>query len=261
MRALVTGAAGVIGSHLSRRLIADGVGVVALDDLSDGSLGGLVDVPEVRFVKADVCDEAAVADAARGCDAIFHEAAKRSVPRSMAFPGMTTDVNVRGTLNMLLAARESRAVVVAASSSSVFGDQDTFPLWEDMPPKPRSPYAASKVAGEVDGATLWRSYGVPYIGMRSFNVYRPRRDPESEYAAVIPRFVVAGLTGGVAEVHADGGQARDFGYIGDVLGANPLAARAPEAAYGQALQHQRGGAEPTRSSSSWGSSSGNAVRP
>lgn len=244
MRALVTGAAGFIGSHLCRRLVAEGAQVVGFDDLSDGTLDNLADVPEVGFVEGDVCDEDAVADAARGCDVIFHEAAKRSVPRSMAFPGLTTDVNVRGSLNVLLAARDPGAVVVAASSSSVYGDQDSFPLHEEMTLKPRSPYAASKVAGEVLGAALWRSFGVPYVAMRYFNVYGPRQDPQSEYAAVIPRFVVACLTGGVAEVHSDGEQARDFSYIDDVLDANLLAARAPQEAYGRAF-NIGGGATPT----------------
>jgi UDP-glucose 4-epimerase len=241
---LVTGAAGFIGSHVCRRLVADGVDVVALDDLSAGSLEALEPVPEVRFVQADLRDESAVADAARGCRAIVHLGAKRSVPFSMEHPGLVTDVNVRGTLNVLLAARDAGAVAVAASSSSVYGDQETFPLVESMTPRPMSPYAASKLALEVYCAAMGRAYGVRAIALRYFNAYGPGQDPESEYAAVVPRFVTACLTGGTAVVHGDGGQSRDFTFIDDVVEANLLAARAPEAAFG-AVYNVGGGRAPT----------------
>ena len=243
-RALVTGAAGFIGSHLAHRLVADGVEVVGLDDLSDGSLENLRDSPEVRFVQADLCDEAAVAEAARGCTAIYHQGAKRSVPRSMEQPGMTTDVNVRGTLNVLLAARDAGAVVVAASSSSVYGDQSEFPLRESMTLAPRSPYAVSKLALEVYCAGIGLSYGVPTVALRYFNVYGPGQDPESEYAAVVPRFAIACLTGARPEVHGDGEQSRDFTYIDDVVEANLRSARAPSEAHGRAC-NIGGGGEPT----------------
>jgi nucleoside-diphosphate-sugar epimerase len=243
-RALVTGAAGFIGSHLARRLVADGVEVVGLDDLSDGSLENLRDVPEARFIEADLCDEQAVAVAAQGCSAIYHQGAKRSVPRSMEQPGLTTDVNVRGTLNVLLAARDAGAVVVAASSSSVYGDQSEFPLRESMTPAPRSPYAASKLAPEVYCAGIGLSYGVPTVALRYFNVYGPGQDPESEYAAVVPRFAVACLTGARPEVHGDGEQSRDFTYIDDVVEANLRSARSPSEAHGRAF-NIGGGGEPT----------------
>jgi UDP-glucose 4-epimerase len=243
-RVLVTGAAGFIGSHQCRRLVADGIEVVGLDDLSDGTLENLKEVPEVRFVQADLRDEAAVSYAARGCDAVIHLGAKRSVPRSMEQPGLTTDVNVRGTLNVLLAAREAEAVVVSASSSSVYGDQDEFPLREDMAPRPRSPYAASKLAGEVYAAALWASYRIPTISMRYFNVYGPGQDPASEYAAVVPRFAVACLRGIPPVVHGDGEQSRDFTYIEDVTDANLRAAQASEPAFGRAY-NIGGGGEPT----------------
>jgi nucleoside-diphosphate-sugar epimerase len=244
-RVLITGAAGFIGSHISRRLVAEGLDVVGLDDLSDGSLDNLRDVPEVRFVEADIRDEAAVAEAARGCATIFHQGAKRAVPRSMAFPAQTTDVNVGGMLNVLLAAQVEGATVVSASSSSVYGDQDEFPLHEGMDLRPRSPYAASKVATEVYCASFWLSHGVRSVSLRYFNVYGPGQDPENEYAAVIPRFIVACLTGAQPVIFGDGEQARDFTYIDDVVEANLGAARAADQASGRAFNI--GGAEPPTS--------------
>jgi nucleoside-diphosphate-sugar epimerase len=243
-RVLVTGAAGFIGSHLCRRLVAEGAEVVGFDDLSEGSLDNLRDVPEVRLIEADLRDEAAVADAARGCSTIYHQGGKRSVPASMERPGLTTDVNVRGTLNVLLAARDARAAVVAASSSSVYGDQTEFPVRESMTPAPRSPYAVSKLALEVFCTGIGLSYGVPTVALRYFNVYGPGQDPESEYAAVVPRFAVACLTGARPEVHGDGEQSRDFTYIDDVVEANLRSATAPEEAHGKAY-NIGGGGEPT----------------
>lgn len=243
-RVLVTGAAGFIGSHLCRRLVAEGSVVVGLDDLSEGSLDNLADVPEVKFVEGDLRDEDAVAEAARGCDSIFHQGARRSVARSMVEPGITNDTNVRGTLNVLLAARETRASVVAASSSSVYGDQAVFPQVERMAPQPRSPYAASKLAVEVYCGAVWRSYGVPSAALRYFNVYGPRQDPASEYAAVVPRFTVACLIGERPVIQGDGEQARDFTYIDDVIDANLAAARTPGACDGTAY-NIGGGQEPT----------------
>src|SRR5262245_4876495 len=162
MRVLVTGAAGFIGSHLCRRLVAEGHEVVGFDDLSEGDEGSnLADVPEARLVEGDVRDADAVADAAAGCEVIFHQAARKSVPRSVAEPEAFAEVNVGGTLNVLLAARDVGAAVVFASSSSVYGDQDAFPLREDLEPRPRSPYAATKLAGEGLARAWWHSYGVP----------------------------------------------------------------------------------------------------
>lgn len=245
MRALVTGAAGFIGSHLCRGLVADGHDVVGLDDLSEGDAEkNLADVPEVRFVVADLRDAAAVAAAAEGCATIFHHAARKSVPRSIREPEVFIDVNVGGTLNVLIAARDVGATVVFASSSSVYGDQEVFPLREDLEPRPRSPYAATKLAGEGLMRSWWHSYGVPTVSLRYFNVYGPYQDPASEYAAVIPRFVTACLSGARPVIYGDGEQARDFTYIDDVVQANLLAARAPEAARGRAL-NAGAGREPT----------------
>jgi UDP-glucose 4-epimerase len=244
MRVLVTGVAGFIGSHLAARLVADGDEVVGLDDMSDGSAENLERAGAIRFVNADLRDQEAVAAAAAGCEVIYHQAAKRSVPRSIQEPELFTDVNVRGTLNVLLAAHAEGARVVAASSSSVYGDQDRFPLVEDMFPKPRSPYAASKLAGEAYYRAFWFSMGVRAVGLRYFNVFGPGQDPASEYAAVVPRFVVACMEGRAPVIHGDGDQARDFTYIDDVVEANILAGRAPDEAQGLAF-NIGGGSRPT----------------
>lgn len=186
-RFLVTGAAGFIGSHLCRRLIAEGHEVVGLDDLSAGRLENLADAPEVIFEEGDLRDREAVGKVAGGCDVIFHQGARKSVPHSIEEPELFTDVNVLGTLNVLLAARDAGASMVFASSSSVYGDQDRFPLTEDMATRPRSPYAATKLAGEAYGRAWWASFGVPTVSLRYFNVYGPGQDPASEYAAVVTR--------------------------------------------------------------------------
>jgi len=244
MRALVTGAAGFIGSHLCRRLVADGHEVLGLDDLSEGTLDNLADVPDAAFLEADLRDEQSVIRAADGVDVIFHQGAKRSVPRSLVEPFLTTDVNVRGTLNVLEAARATRARVVYASSSSVYGDQTTFPLHEALYPRPKSPYAAGKLAGEALAGAYTASLGIPTVGLRYFNVYGPRQDPASEYAAVVARFIVTCLLGGRPVIHGDGEQSRDFTYIDDVVEANLRAANAPEAAHGRSF-NVGGGGEPT----------------
>jgi nucleoside-diphosphate-sugar epimerase len=244
MRFLVTGAAGFIGSAICHRLVAESHDVVGLDDLSVGSAEHLARVPEVRLEVADVRDGEAVAHAAKGCEVILHQAAKKSVPRSIEEPESYTDVNVLGTLSVLLAARERQATVVFASSSSVYGDQDRFPQTEEMVPRPGSPYAASKLAGEGYCRAWWESYRVPAMALRYFNVYGPGQDPASEYAAVVTRFITACLTGSRPTIFGDGEQSRDFTFVDDVVEANLLAARAPEEAFGRAF-NIGGGGEPT----------------
>ena len=244
VRCLVTGAAGFIGSHLSVQLLQEGHEVAGLDDLSEGSLDNLGDVPEMNLIEADVRSEEAVRKAVKGCEVIFHQGALRSVFRSMTSPGPSTDVNVRGTLNVLMSAHEAGARVVFASSSSVYGDQKDFPLRESQRPEPRSPYAATKLTGEVYCQTWWRSFGVPTISLRYFNVYGARQDATSEYAVVVPKFILACLTGEQPIIYGDGEQSRDFTFIDDVVEANLLAARAEERAWGSVL-NVGGGQEPT----------------
>ena len=244
MRVLVTGAAGFIGSHLCRRLQGEGHEVVGVDDLSDGTTENLRDVPEVRLVESDLRNEEAIRNAAAGCHAVLHHGAMKSVPRSVRLPGAFTDVNVRGTLNVLLAAKHEGAQVIFASSSSVYGDQERFPLREDAAPRPLSPYAATKLAGEALCRAWWHSYSVPTVAFRYFNVYGPGQDPMSEYAAVIPRFTMACLRGESPIIYGDGEQGRDFTYIDDVVDANLHALQAPARAAGQGV-NIAGGRKPT----------------
>ncbi len=228
--ALVTGGAGFIGSHLVERLLADGARVRVLDNFSTGARANLA--PRFRghleVLRGDIRNLSVVLRAARGARVIFHQAAMRSVPRSVKDPLGANANNVNGTLNVLEAARRCRVPrVVYASSSSVYGDRPDLPKREDQSPAPVSPYAASKAAGEQYAAIWTRLYGVETVGLRYFNVFGPRQDPKSEYAAVIPRFILWGLSRRPLEIHGDGTQSRDFTYIDNVVEANILAAKAP----------------------------------
>ncbi|HYS16894.1 MAG TPA: SDR family oxidoreductase [Candidatus Binatia bacterium] len=232
--ALVTGGAGFIGSHLVERLLADGGRVRVLDNFSTGARANLGFAPRFRrqleVIRGDVRNLSVVLRAARGARVIFHQAAMRSVPRSVKDPLGANDNNVTGTLHVLEAARRCRVPrVVYASSSSVYGERPELPKREDQPTAPLSPYAASKAAGEHYAVVWTRLYGVETAGLRYFNVFGPRQDPKSEYAAVLPRFILWGLRGRPLEVHGDGTQSRDFTYIDNVVEANLLAAKAPGA--------------------------------
>ena len=237
-RFLVTGGAGFIGSHLVERLLADGHDVRVLDNLSSGSLDNLAFAGSdaaLAVVRGDVRDLSCVEVAAAGVDVIFHQAAMRSVPQSMADPLGTNANNVTGTLHVLEAARRQGVRrVVYASSSSVYGERPDLPKREEQPPAPISPYGASKLAGEQYAAIWNRLYGVETVGLRYFNVFGPRQDPASEYAAVIPKFILAALAGHAVEIHGDGWQSRDFTYVENVVEANILAGEA-EAAAGEVL--------------------------
>ena len=227
---LVTGGAGFIGSHLVERLLRDGHRVRVLDNFSTGTRENLAfsaGNPRLEVVEGDITDLATAIRAARGVEVIFHQAAMRSVPRSVDDPLGANANNVTGTLHVLMAAREARIRrVVYASSSSIYGDRPDLPKREDQTPAPISPYAVSKLAGELY-CTVWsRLYGVETVGLRYFNVFGPRQDPTSQYAAVIPRFILWALSGEPLEVHGDGRQSRDFTYVDSVVEANLLAARA-----------------------------------
>jgi len=233
-RFLVTGGAGFIGSHLVERLAGDGHEVRVLDNFSSGRLANLA-FPRhegaVEIVRGDLRDRACVEAAADGVEVIFHQAALRSVPQSIADPLGTNDQNVTGTLHVLEAARRHAVRrVVYASSSSVYGEQPELPKREEQAPAPISPYGASKLASEQYAAVWSRLYGVETVGLRYFNVFGPRQDPESEYAAVIPKFILAALGREPVEIHGDGEQSRDFTYVDNVVDANLAAAEADGAA-------------------------------
>ena len=230
-RALVTGGAGFIGSHLCDALLAAGFSVRALDDFSSGREQNLSQaIGKIELIRGDLADPATTARACAGVDVVFHEGAIPSVPRSVAEPIRTNRANVDGTLNVLECARQAGVRrVVCAASSSAYGDTEELPKVETMPPNPRSPYALQKYAGEVYARLYHELYGLETVALRYFNVFGPRQDPKSEYAAVVPRFATACLRGEPATIHGDGEQSRDFTFVGDTVRANLLAADAPAA--------------------------------
>ena len=236
-RALVTGGAGFIGSHLVRRLLAEGWEVRVLDNLSTGDRGNLDEIREkVEFLDGDIRDAAAVRSSAAGVDCIWHQAAMASVPRSVADPVLTHDVNVNGTLNVLLAARDLEVPrTILASSSSVYGETPVLPKVESMTPEPLSPYAVHKLVGEQYARQFYLHYGVTTICLRYFNVFGPRQNPDGPYAAVLPRFVERIRAGKKPLVYGSGKQTRDFTYVDNAVEANLLATIAqPERVGGRA---------------------------
>lgn len=228
---LVTGGAGFIGSHLVTAILERGDQVRVLDNFVTGKREHLqLFNGHARVVEGDVRDEALVEQLMEGVDYVLHLAAVVSVPQSMRDPVLTNDVNVSGTLNVLAAARKfSIKRVVFSSSCAVYGDNPQLPLSEQSTTQPLSPYAASKLIGEVYCQTYYRAYGLPTVCLRYFNIYGPRQDPNGDYAAVIPKFVQR-LKGGQAPlIYGDGHQTRDFVYVGDVVRANLLACERPQA--------------------------------
>jgi UDP-glucose 4-epimerase len=216
MRILVTGAAGFIGSHIAERWAREGE-VVGIDDLSTGHIANLDDI-DCRLVEGSILDPEALGAAIEGVDAVVHLAARPSVPRSIVDPMASHEANATGTARVLEAARSSGRdpLVVVASSSSVYGANPELPKHEAMTPMPVSPYAASKLATEQYALAWQHSYGLPTLAFRFFNVFGPRQAPGHAYAAVVPAFVSAALTGAPLVVHGDGLQSRDFTYVGTV---------------------------------------------
>lgn len=226
MRTLVTGGAGFIGSHLVDALVDRGDDVVVLDNLATGKAENVT--RQAKFIEGDVSQPDDVIEAIAGCEVVFHQAALGSVPRSVARPLDTDRANVHGTLTVLAAAREAGVQrVVLASSSSVYGGARQTPTPEDLELMPRSPYAVSKLTGEHYSRVAWELHGLETVCLRYFNVYGPRQRPDSEYAAVIPRFIDSLVQGLAPEVHGDGQQARDFTFVSDAVQANLCAAEAP----------------------------------
>jgi nucleoside-diphosphate-sugar epimerase len=230
---LVTGGAGFIGSHLAGHLLEQGHRVRVLDNFATGrrsNLGALND--EVELIEGDIQSYERVAKAVAGCEVVFHQAALPSVPRSVQDPLTSNATNVIGTLNVLLAARDHEVRrLVYASSSSVYGPSDRRSAKrEDHPTVPISPYATAKLAGEGYARSFHGVYGMETVALRYFNVFGPRQDPASQYAAVIPNFISALLAGEPPVIFGDGQQSRDFTYVGNVVWANLLAMDAPDAA-------------------------------
>ena len=228
MRTLVTGGAGFIGSNLVRALLARGDDVRVLDNFSTGNRDNLAGLEhDLELVEGDLRSYERVHAAVRGIEIVFHQGALPSVPRSVQDPLTTTAVNVEGTLNVLLAARdEAIRRVVNASSSSVYGNGGELPRAETQLPDPISPYAVAKLAAERFSTSFSRVYSMEVVSLRYFNVFGPRQDPLSQYAAVVPRFIRAIATGEPATVYGDGEQSRDFTYVDNVVDANLLAADA-----------------------------------
>jgi UDP-glucose 4-epimerase len=228
---LVTGGAGFIGSNIVRTLVERGERVRVLDNFATGKRANLAEFENrIETVEGDIRDRALVAQAVKGVDYVLHQAALGSVPRSIADPHTTHEVNASGTLNLLWAAKEERVKrFVIASSSSVYGNTPTLPKEESMLAQPVSPYGVSKLAAERYTLSFHAVYGLPTVALRYFNVFGPQQDPDSQYAAVIPRFITALMHGKPPIIYGDGEQSRDFTFVENVIEANLLACLAPDA--------------------------------
>ncbi len=226
---LVTGCAGFIGSHLLRRLLADGVPAKGVDNFSTGKPENIADLRDkFEFVEGDLSRPEVAAQACAGVTHVLHQASIPSVPRSVDDPLGSLHSSVTATVTLLLAARDAGVKrVVQAASSSAYGDALELPKVETMIPSPKSPYAVAKLAQEYYAAAFSECYGLDTVSLRYFNVFGPRQDPNSHYAAVIPKFITLILAGKRPFVHGDGLQSRDFTYIDNVVAGNLLAARSP----------------------------------
>ncbi len=227
---LITGAAGFIGSSLARALLQRGEQVRGLDNFSTGKRENIAELGRMDFHEADLLDLAAVAGACQDVDYVFHEAAIPSVPKSVADPATSNRANVDGTLNLLIAARDAKVKrVVYAGSSSIYGESPTLPKHEGMTPDPISPYAVSKLAGELYMTSFYRVYGLETVTLRYFNVFGPHQDAGSQYSGVLAKFIMLMLRGEQPTMYGDGEQSRDFTFIDNVVAANLLACSAPAA--------------------------------
>ncbi|OGS36011.1 MAG: Vi polysaccharide biosynthesis protein VipB/TviC [Elusimicrobia bacterium RIFOXYB2_FULL_49_7] len=234
MRYLVTGGCGFIGSHICEELVNEGHEVTIFDNLSSGYEHNIAAFKDkVRFIQADVRDKDALTQATRGVDYLFHEAALVSVFDSVERPGDNNDINITGTLNVLLAARENKVKrVVVASSAAIYGNDPTLPKREEMKPQPESPYALAKILKEYYFSVFHKLYGLETVCLRYFNVFGPRQDPSSMYSGVISKFTDNILNNKQTYIFGDGGQTRDFVFVKDVVQANLLAMRSPKAGKG-----------------------------
>ncbi len=228
-KVLVTGGAGFIGSHLVEALLGEGHTVTVVDNLSTGHLKNLeAAMPSIEFLEGDTQDPALVEQAISGCDFVFHQAALASVPASIDNPLASHAACATGTLTVLDASRKAGVKrVVYAASSSCYGDQPTMAKRESDPLQPMSPYAAAKLSGELYCEAFYHTYGLETVGLRYFNVFGPRQDPDSPYSAVIPIFLTRMLRGSAPVVYGDGGQSRDFTFVANVVQANLRAAVTP----------------------------------
>lgn len=248
-RWLVTGAAGFIGSNLAEYLLAQGQEVVGVDNFSTGLRRNVDDLVAASsasggsftFIEGDLRDLETCRRAVDGADVVLHEAALGSVPRSLADPIATNASNVTGFLNMLVAARDSGPRFVYAASSSTYGDHPALPKREDVIGRPLSPYAVSKYVNELYAGVFHRNFGMEVVGLRYFNVFGRRQDPNGAYAAVIPRWIANLIAGCPCEIFGDGQTSRDFCYVDNVIQANVLAALAPKEALGEVYNVAFGG--------------------
>jgi UDP-glucose 4-epimerase len=227
-KVIVTGGAGFIGSNLAEELARRGNHVIIIDNLSTGNqenIQSIIKIGKVDFIEGSITDLSLMQKSFSGVDYVFHQAALPSVPRSIEDPEATDNVNITGTLNVLIAARDNAVKkLVYASSSSVYGDTPTLPKTEDMIPNPLSPYAVTKLTGEYYCQVFTKIYNLKTVCLRYFNVYGPRQDPSSAYAAVIPLFINNVLSGKSPVIFGDGEQTRDFTFVKDVVAANIQAA-------------------------------------
>lgn len=228
---LVTGGAGFIGSNIVEALIEKGERVRVVDNFSTGKRENIAPfMDKIEFMEADILDMKTMNDACKGIDYVLHQAALPSVPRSVTDPISSNRTNVDGTVNILWAAKEAGVKrVVYASSSSAYGNTPVLPKKEDMPADPLSPYAISKYAGELYTQIFYQIYGLSTVSLRYFNVFGPRQDPDSQYAAVIPKFIDSLMMDKPPVIFGDGEQSRDFTFVKNVVQANILAAQAEEA--------------------------------